>query len=309
MKHLNDTSKGHKEIMDQNIKDTYRNSNVLNTFFKNNLEKSFFMYGHKLEKVTAALYLVTDVMNEQLPLTQALRQVSTELLGNAFRHASEKGGDIGQKLSQFLVQVEHLISLLTVGKVAHHISEMNADVLINELQKIIQLGTLDIQDLTQRQTSFQYAHKDTSVYHQPVVTHNLIEDSLFDDFEKTRKRQNDIKDNLKDTNLFKSPVLTTPVSQMKDVRDSSPTLKVNDIEDKGIKKTDFTDNISDRSHEILNVIKSHKNATIADIQKYVTSCSSKTIQREIQHLITTGKVKKDGDKRWATYHLAEKKFI
>jgi predicted transcriptional regulator len=307
MKHHNDTTKGHKEIMDQNIKDTYRNSNVLNTFFKNTIEKSFFIYGHKLEKVTAAIYLVTDVMDDHIPLTHSLRQVSTELLGLTFQHASERGGDIGQKLTQFLVHAEHLVSLLTIGKIAHHISEMNADVLIHELQKMIQLVTLDIQDITSRQTSFQYAHKDNLAIHQPVVTHSIIEDALFDDFEKNRKRQNDIKDTLKDISNMRTAAIATPSIQMKETKEQMASLVINDTSEKIVKKTETPTSLSDRSQEIVNVIKSHKNTTIADIQKYVTSCSSKTIQREIQNLINTGIVKKDGDKRWATYHLIDKR--
>jgi hypothetical protein len=40
-----------------------------------------------------------------------------------------------------------------------------------------------------------------------------------------------------------------------------------------------------------------------DIQKFVTGCSDKTLQREIVGLIAGGLISKAGDKRWATYHV------
>ncbi|XKT75379.1 MAG: hypothetical protein ACJKSS_01155 [Patescibacteria group bacterium UBA2103] len=59
---------------------------------------------------------------------------------------------------------------------------------------------------------------------------------------------------------------------------------------------------ADRKGHVLEIIKNNGNVGIKDIAKEVTDCSEKTIQRILNTLIEEGRVKKEGERRWSTYH-------
>ncbi len=61
--------------------------------------------------------------------------------------------------------------------------------------------------------------------------------------------------------------------------------------------------IKDRREAVLSVIKNKEKASIKDISTIVRGVSEKTIQRELTALITTGMIRKDGERRWSTYSL------
>ncbi len=69
------------------------------------------------------------------------------------------------------------------------------------------------------------------------------------------------------------------------------------IEDKGHKGQ-----TNDRKGQVLEMNKGHGNVGIKDIAKVITDCSEKTIQRVLNTLIKEGAVRKEGERRWSTYH-------
>ncbi len=58
---------------------------------------------------------------------------------------------------------------------------------------------------------------------------------------------------------------------------------------------------SNRQDRILSFINQKKSAAIKDIATLFPDVSEKTIQRELGTLVTTGKIKKHGNKRWSIY--------
>lgn len=59
---------------------------------------------------------------------------------------------------------------------------------------------------------------------------------------------------------------------------------------------------NNRKGQVLEIIKEHGNLGIKDIAKVITDCSEKTIQRVLNTLIKEGSVRKEGERRWSTYH-------
>ncbi len=57
----------------------------------------------------------------------------------------------------------------------------------------------------------------------------------------------------------------------------------------------------DRTAKILSLIKDKKEVSIKDISLAFTDCSEKTIQRELNTLVSKGQIKKIGSKRWSRY--------
>ena len=297
MKGQNDVSKRQEEGGSQSLNDIRKEVLFYNDIFTNPLEKSFFVYSRKIEKIVTALYLVTDVMDPELPLTRSLRSESLDLLNACYQILTGTGKLAPTEMTRILVRLEHVTSLISIGRISHHISEMNAQVLIVELQKVTQLIALDTQELTQKYTSYLYPRNHGVESVQPVVSHATLDDASFEELEKTKKRQ------------------TTPNRQVNDIKTTLTTFS-SESKKVGENKKDISSSVPvvkttlrmssgdpDRKQSILNVIKSHKNASMQDIQKFVTGCSDKTLQRELVSLIASGQIRKIGDKRWATYHV------
>tara|TARA_B100000745_G_scaffold261784_1_gene185723 strand:+ start:7742 stop:8452 length:711 start_codon:yes stop_codon:yes gene_type:complete len=59
---------------------------------------------------------------------------------------------------------------------------------------------------------------------------------------------------------------------------------------------------NDRKGQVLQMIKENGNVGIKDIAKVITDCSEKTIQRLLNTLIKEGSIRKEGERRWSTYH-------
>lgn len=73
-------------------------------------------------------------------------------------------------------------------------------------------------------------------------------------------------------------------------------------EDKG-HLSDIPQIKSSRREAVLDVLKSKGSAYIKDISGVIRDVSEKTIQRELQGLVTEGRVKKEGERRWTKYSL------
>src|SRR3989344_3905308 len=72
-------------------------------------------------------------------------------------------------------------------------------------------------------------------------------------------------------------------------------------------KTGFQPSASDsqRRQQIIKYIRDKGWSSIRDIASAVPNFSSKTVQRELIDLVRTGVLKKEGERRWSRYQLAE----
>ena len=310
MSFKNDNLKRHVESVQNDI---HRQSGVLLDVFINKTEKAFFSYTIKIEKIVSAIYLITDIMDGTLPLTNSLRGESLELLNACYRLLSSGVSMTPVEVSRIVVRLEHVISLVQIGRIAHHISDMNADIILRELTRVLELILGEVKVLQDQYANYSTHGKGT----QPVISHAILDDAIFDKTSHERKV-------IHTTSRFIRPVnFNSQVSHEKPVNDIKTTFSLttplNDNKDNVVyneddkthktNKTTFkTTRVKlssgkDRKQEILSVIKSHKDATMHDIQRFISDCSEKTIQREIVQLIKVGLITKQGDKRWATYHL------
>lgn len=64
---------------------------------------------------------------------------------------------------------------------------------------------------------------------------------------------------------------------------------------------------SDRAEAIISILKTKSGVSIKDISLLIRDVSEKTIQRELQTLVSQGLVYREGDRRWTTYTLVEDK--
>lgn len=308
MKPINDISKRHSEYQN----DIPKRQQELLAVFQNQLEKTLCSGALKIGKIVSAIYLVTDVMEVDLPLTHSLRGESLELLNACYGLLTGTAITIPE-VSRVIVRLEQVISLVQIGKISHHISDMNAEIIQIELSRVLELFIGEVSIMNQK-----YAGYTKSIAApQPTLSHTILGDELFDQVSKERSMMHGT------TRGVSTPLVgiipKTPEVSQNDIKTTfSKTTSINDISD--IKTVDKTKNVvnkikttfkttsanfekTDRKQDILNVIKSHKDASIQDIKKYITDCSDKTLQRDIANLIEAGIIVREGNKRWTTYKI------
>ena len=237
----------------------------------------------KIDKIVAALYLVTDVMNPEVPLTHTIRTQSLDLLTAAAALVGGMQPLSRDRVARLSVQVDHVASLVRIGSIAHHISPMNADIIEAELGKVIGVLSDAAQQFAATESSFIASPVKVA---QPVVSSDLLKEKSFDETLQrlvSKRHQNDIK--------------TTLIGQNDTIKDSTQikTTFQNDIQIKPKK--------IDRKQEILQAIKGSQPSTLNDLRRLIKDCSEKTLQRELAALIAMGLVRKEGNKRWTTYKV------
>jgi hypothetical protein len=246
--------------------------------FGNSSKRSLLVYVQKIGKIVAAIYLVTDVMEAQLPLTTSLRGQSLELMNEGYRILT--GEHISSDdLARFTVRIEQVMTLVEIGSISHHVTPMNADIIRSELAKVRELLLEDIVSLRNRER--ESGARILAIPHAAIGA-DLMKDRSFDELvnrHESKRHQNDIK-----------TTLTTQNDITKSINDIKTTLPTEAV-------------YIDRQKEILNALRTRKLSTMADIKLMVTRYSDKTIQRDIASLVEMGLVKREGNKRWAVYSV------
>lgn len=110
--------------------------------------------------------------------------------------------------------------------------------------------------------------------------------------------------NFKDKDLVLSPLqkefLQVSQSVFKD-QQKDHTVGQKSI---GHSKGHIDENIKDgRKELIVKLLRENSSLSIANFVASIKGCSGKTIQRELNVLVSSGIVKKSGDRRWSTYSL------
>jgi len=84
-------------------------------------------------------------------------------------------------------------------------------------------------------------------------------------------------------------------------RRQRPVIPKNDLSSDAILV--YSD-ITDRSARIKTVLEAKPEATIKDLTDIITDVSAKTIQRDLNAMIESGEVIRQGERRWSKYSLA-----
>jgi hypothetical protein len=106
--------------------------------------------------------------------------------------------------------------------------------------------------------------------------------------------------------LSREDFLSVDPPQLKDitdkrvVRDKIMTTRVHNASDKP--RSDMATSV--RTQNILGILRTGRDLGIADIAANLPEYSTKMIQRELLELVSAGKVKKQGLKRWSRYSLS-----
>jgi len=273
-----------------NIKDSnsFSSSNSnLSASFKDN--KTFSTSYTKTNKLIAALYMVTDIIDTNEPLRAKLWTLGTEIISDI--HSPQASSKVAMSLSAKIVEV---VSFLDIANLIGMISEMNHSILQKEFVELMN-------SVKESQSTDFYAGYSTLA--------DFLEESRTTDSRFTVTAP--IKDNI----AYKGHHTTRIGVQkghdlLKALSDRIPSMSFNkDIRTNGNSTKEKIDTLkTERRAEILSIIKdSGGTLTITDIKTRargpLLSQSEKTLQRELFAMVQDGVLNKAGEKRWSRYSL------
>ena len=271
----------HKKDIMNNQKDNQKTS--LNSYGQKsvldvkslNSKHIYEFVNKKTEKLVTALYMVTDCMDTDDALKSKLRQLGVELLSDMYKLSSLSPMDKHVHISSSLSHVDEILSFVEIAYTIGFISDMNTHILKKEFTLLI--GELESHQTKDKHFTFTL---DEQMFSVPVLEENSREENY------NLNHQNSIKD--KRTNFnnmsFTNTKLNSSFNNTSQIKNH-----VSSVSDK-----------KERTEKILSLLKD-KDVSIKDISSSFTDCSEKTIQRELNALVSKGQIKKTGSKRWSRY--------
>lgn len=241
--------------------------------------ESYFAYLYKkTDKVSTAIFMVTDSMSDSDDLKKTIRSSALELMSLTKTGSFSRTMDTQRILQDILLNFHKLQSLIDLSGTMDYVSPMNAEILVREISNIIDSAS---QKRDEYHNVFGYKASpsfvlDTSIF--KVEEENFLNTSVAG------------KGHMSFTNI-------------KDNKTSKPQVKRH-IESSSISRNNQNSiPKKDRRLQIMELIKDKKNATIKDISLVMKDCSEKTIQRELADMILGGVLDRKGERRWSTYSL------
>jgi hypothetical protein len=236
----------------------------------------------KTEKLVTALYLVSDCMDTDDALKGKLRLLGVELLSDMYKLSTLSPTEKQTYISVSLSHIYELLSFIEISHSIGFISEMNTSILKKEFSMLAS----ELKLRQEKDKHFTFTLDDKMFHLEEGRDQNILSENTTG---FNYRGQQFIKDK------------RTSFDSMSLINNKSPLSTFH------TKKTkSFESNLSDRkdrTDKILALIKDKKEISIKDISQAFTDCSEKTIQRELNSLISKGHLKKTGAKRWSRYSI------
>ncbi len=232
----------------------------------------------KTEKIVTALYMVADCMDTKDIIRKKLRFLGVQLLSDIAKLSISLPAQDNTHIKQSLNRINEIVSLLKIAETMTYISIMNSTILKEEFFVLVK----ELKNKHSFEKTFPF---------------------------KLHSKMFEVKINNTNTDDNKNNVFN-----VKDTLKSSQSMSfTNNVLKRSKTASDYKKIKQERDEKIIQVIKDKVNtkegkdgATIKDISNAITSCSEKTIQRELLDLISKGQIKKIGAKRWSRYQINKK---
>jgi len=158
-------------------------------------------------------------------------------------------------------------------------------------------------DLERRRIELQHAYVSTDsllriTVAARVLTTDVVEPLLGELDLVMRYLRNHFNDGSAGVVSLAGPAAQPATSPVR--RRSRPHIPKNDLSSEAVL---IYSDLNDRVTRIQTVLEAKPEATIKDITDIITDVSAKTIQRDLNSLIDSGKVIRQGERRWSKYSL------
>ncbi len=241
-------------------------------------DDSYFIYVFKkAERISAAIHMVTNYFGEDESLRHVLRVSGLALVSHSINislHSTFEKKTTLKAMSRTLLEIN---SVLEISFIAGMVSEMNHAILRSEIDNLLEV-------VVSLEKSAQ-APNDV-----------VLSDHFFGVFDRGNRKEEEEKNPLKAGVDF----VKTEVDKDLKVPEDKTESKI--VDHKG--HVELNDKKEIRKNIILSLLKRKNTLTIKDITAVIHDCSGKTIQRELQGLIDQNVLKKEGERRWTRYLLA-----
>jgi hypothetical protein len=246
----------------------------------------------KTERLATAVYLLTNLLPEDEPLKNRFRDTVLDLVSESLNLAARSAVNDSLFIEGFSAKLLEAISFLELLKMAGLISPMNYEILSREFNSLLRVVEANdhlafqsqavslTEDFFSVPTEYLAEKKDEEV---PTVSTTPIMNSSLNDLKGESK--------LLVTNQ------TVSYKGQNNLKDSKINNVLNNMSDKKVQTK------TDRSQQIINLLKKDKVLTIKDFVNVIKDCSEKTIQRELLAMVAKGLIRKEGERRWSHYSL------
>lgn len=235
----------------------------------------------KTEKVVMAIYMVTDCLEDSEPMKPTLRALGVRMVSINYDAKNIPVYEQDEVYNDFMETIEEAVSFLFIAKTVGLISEMNANILENEIKNIVNIW----KDLKHKQDKMLITHSVREKMSQTVLSPDFFNVGVLP----------------QDTSISHQVVLRTH-----NIKDNHKVQSLNKdyLTNKNNKTSiDIKKDITDRKDKIVSLIKSKGQVSIKDITNEFKDISEKTIQRDLMRLIKDGVITKKGEKRWSVYSI------
>ncbi len=244
-------------------------------------QNNHFAYIYKkTEKLVTAVYMITNFIKDNEPLKWRIREKCLELLSLNVSLNTVSLSDRKDLLKKYQAGSVEIVSLSSIGHLAGLISEMNFEVLRREFNNLASMIEKDENKKASEETvSLSPNFFDTPIAHVAPV----------------------------------APVAQTSSNTPVGIRDHSPAVIASAVsrpaanpvlykkQESSPKKTESK---NERQEAILKLLSQRDKLSVKDFTDTIKGVSDKTIQRELLLMVSTGVLKKEGERRWSTYSRA-----
>lgn len=268
------------------IKDTSNKAIKDNIFSLNNeifaTSRTSYPYSFvlkKTEKISAALYLLTNDLNEGEPIRLRLRSMSIILVEEICRLMPGNR----ECLMRVAETIDALKGVLSVAANANVLHPALVVILAEELNGVA--VTVEEAFATPARHGFG-ALSGSEYFNVEVFNEGVVE---------SRPKPASLSEKIKDNQTYES------------ARDAIPSAGDNvQYNTKGrteLEKDKIDVRKKDRRAVILTILQTKERITVKELGEVIKDCSEKTLQRELLALVAQGVLKKEGERRWSSYSI------
>lgn len=252
-------------------------NSMLEPYFGSDGKMAFVF--NKTKRIVSAAFLISNFLPDDDVLKKSIRQIAIRMLRSC---ACIKDASTAE--NTYERDAIELASLLDVAYVAGFVSEMNAHILRDEIEKTLSMYR-EAARSSGGSTSLSRAFfggewKERSEYLPTPAVENTLERKS-----PAPPIQNEENNGVNEGVAFENGGHSDRESKLKEF--GPVAIKRNR-----------------RQSLIINYLKRKKTAMVKDFTSIITDCSEKTIQRELSLLVEDGVLKKEGERRWTKYSLA-----
>lgn len=248
----------------------------------------------KTTNLITALYMVTDIMDRDEPLRFKLRTLGSEILSDIYSNPGNS-----------LRRISEVSAFLDIAGIVGIVSDMNINILRREFNSL-RLSVEEYMDIPESgYSTLELGDLFNHNYSLPSESFQNEKRKIFKIMNPEPSTRIGVQRGSTLLKALGSMSVSTnrPTSSMSDKNNSNGQAKnsVSVIDHEALKRQ--------RRNEIISIIKSVVGgATITDIRMKaigsLTTCSEKTLQRELVNMLKDNLLKKTGQKRWSRYFLS-----